>query len=346
MHEEDIKVATASGITWWPALMHEGTTVRYHQLMTTVSVDNTTATGAFPELINNLLPFEAPVLQGRCSFLGSPDTCKVLHLINLLVREEPARATAAQALAARKAFVAAMFDVHGPLGLIKRLTDFLSMGYDVLWFEPDRVWFKHPVAAIYEAAAALGADMLLPASSCSPPDLSRGARLDDRPQHLDLLFIRSTPGTVRCMFQWLWHLSSPPVQPHDHFLNAQHFAPVLSECLSFAKIRYLPTSAFPPFCAARCGCKDGQPQGEPGLTSVLSGIGGVNGTATCSCTKEQLSNMVSVSFPCLREGRPQHMAAYTGQYKVLVREIGSEKYKKTFVEPYAEHDFGKSAGGR
>ncbi|KAG2482415.1 hypothetical protein HYH03_018650 [Edaphochlamys debaryana] len=223
------------------------------------------------------------------------------------------------------------YEVPGPFAFVKRLTDLVSLGYDVLWFEPDRVWFRHPLAWLVPYADSVGADVLLPSPTCQEP--APGSGVDPRPVHLDLIYIRSTPGTVRCMYQWVWYLSSAQVTSHDHVLSAEHFATALNKCLDYVSIRYLPTSAFPPFCAGRCGCNAGAPVGEPGTGSVLD----ANGTPTVSCAREQAREWVSMAFTCVHPvaARAAHMDAYTRLYNATVHPIGEEDYKQAFKEPYA-----------
>ena len=67
---------------------------------------------------------------------------------------------------------------------LKYLLDFTSMGFDVLFFEPHRIFFTNPLPLLYGYVNSTGADILLPSSSCVARPLSPASPLQREHVHL------------------------------------------------------------------------------------------------------------------------------------------------------------------
>ncbi|PNH03839.1 hypothetical protein TSOC_010065, partial [Tetrabaena socialis] len=161
-------------------------------------------------------------------------------------------------------WVAYRFSCSGSAaGLDTVMSKYSAMvGYDVLYFDAHQYFFQHPLQHIYRHHPT--ANVVVSPTSCQPPVLGPDGSLPDDHHHLDIVFLRSTPSSFRCLFNWLYWSTHTTHDVNDRPLDHHTFRQVMQECVmslgsAVMSVQYLDPVAFPSECNAKCGCANGGP---------------------------------------------------------------------------------------
>lgn len=81
------------------------------------------------------------------------------------------------------------------LSRIKVLTDLVSLGYDIFYFDLHQYFFQHPLKYLY---ANTKGSIVVSSTKCVAAQQNADGSLPDNHHHLDLIFLRSNPAAFRC----------------------------------------------------------------------------------------------------------------------------------------------------
>ncbi len=81
------------------------------------------------------------------------------------------------------------------LSRIKVLTDLVSLGYDIFYFDLHQYFFQHPLKYLY---AHTKGSFVVSSTKCVAAQQNADGSLPDDHHHLDLIFLRSNPAAFRC----------------------------------------------------------------------------------------------------------------------------------------------------
>ncbi|KAG2498690.1 hypothetical protein HYH03_003430 [Edaphochlamys debaryana] len=199
---------------------------------------------------------------------------------------------------------------------IKTLVDIVSLGYDVLYFDPHHIFFQNPLDYMYTKTKAHLVISPTPASQCKRLVQAPGAPLPDDHHKLDMIFMRSGPGTFRCLYNWVYYATHNNVELVDKPLDHHTFRTVFQDCISslgsdIMSVEYLDPAAFPADCHTKCGCASEVPA-APG--------------ATGDCPKEVMEKWVGYLFSCAPNAQALHdeMVKYGDMYTRTGLVVGSQ----------------------
>ncbi|KXZ45399.1 hypothetical protein GPECTOR_55g305 [Gonium pectorale] len=196
------------------------------------------------------------------------------------------------------------------LSRIKTLVDLISMGYDVLYFDAHQYFFRNPLKYMYTRTTAHVVVSGTPKSGCSPQVPGPNGELPDEHHRLDIAFVRTTPATFRCIYNWLYWSMYTSHDVNDKPLDHHTFRNVMQECvttlgMSVLSVGYLDPHAFPSECHTKCGCLHGQP---------------VVAAADGSCPKEGMDQWVGYLLSC--SGNAANLDGLMAKYSAMYSNAG------------------------
>ncbi|KAG2498689.1 hypothetical protein HYH03_003429 [Edaphochlamys debaryana] len=189
---------------------------------------------------------------------------------------------------------------------IKALVDIVSLGYDVLYFDPHHIFFQNPLQYLYTYTRAHLVVSPTPASKCKKLVIPPGGQLPEDHHKLDLIFMRSGSGTFRCLYNWIYHVTRNDASVDDRPLDHFTFRRVMQECMNalgpeLLAVEYLDPTAFPADCHTQCGCANDAP-----AAALPNG----------DCSREVMDKWVGFLFSCAGNSTNlfQSMSRYASMY--------------------------------
>ncbi|GIL74904.1 hypothetical protein Vretimale_2524 [Volvox reticuliferus] len=196
------------------------------------------------------------------------------------------------------------------LSRIKYLVDMVSLGYDVFYFDLHHYFFKNPLRYMYTHTTTPIVVSATPSSVCQPLSAAPDGSLPDEHHRLDIAFVRSTPSTFRCLYNWLYWSTHTMHEAEDKPLDHHTFRTVMQECVSslgtsVLSVSYLNPEHFPSECNAKCGCRGGAPVERP---------------PDGKCPTEVMSNWVGMIFSC--SDSATSLGSLIDKYASMYRDAG------------------------
>ncbi|GIL48075.1 hypothetical protein Vafri_4778 [Volvox africanus] len=196
------------------------------------------------------------------------------------------------------------------LSRIKSMVDLISLGYDVLYFDLHHYFFKNPLRYMYTHTTAPIVISATPSSVCQPLSPAPDGSLPDDHHRLDIAFVRSTPSTFRCIYNWLYWSSHTLHEVEGKPLDHHTFRKVMQECVtslgtSVLSVSYLNPEHFPSECNAKCGCRGGTP---------------VERQPDGKCPTDVMSNWVGMIFSC--SDSAANLGTLLDTYATMYRDAG------------------------